>query len=105
MTDTTTNPAPSDVLAVPMPQPNDAGAATVRDYLIELLAALWEDGEGFSGKSPLGNSSWQYDLYQPLVLAGFISGSIDEDGYLDECDDAAGDKLIAAAIRALGDTP
>jgi hypothetical protein len=59
---------------VPMPQPidvagmqgalelrfdSDAGDnITIRDYLRILLETLWEEGEGFSGKRPFGNSGW-----------------------------------------------
>lgn len=63
---------------------SDAGdGITVRKYLYRLLSALWEEQESFSGKRPLGNSGWEYDLYIPLVKAGFISGSIDPDGCID----------------------
>lgn len=85
---------------------NDANAKTVREYLIELLAGVWRDGEGFSGKRPFGNSSWEYDLYTPLARAGLIEATFDEDGYIDDFVGSARDKadeLIATAIRALGE--
>jgi hypothetical protein len=66
-----------------------------------LLKALWEEGEGFSGKRPLGNSGWEYDLYKPLVKAGIVDGSFDEEGYIDEVDTAAADKIVLEAIEAL----
>lgn len=97
-----TTPTPQDVLAVPLAQPNDAGAATIRDYLVALLATLWTEGEGFSGKRPFGNSNWQNDLYRALVTARYIAGTLDEDGYLEEADDEAGDQLVADALQALG---
>lgn len=100
----TTQPTPEQVLAVVMPQPNDAGAHTIRDYLVALLATLWEHGEGFGGKRPFGNSAWQYDLYFPLVEVGYITGSLDEEGFLDDCDNAAGHALITTAIEHLGAT-
>jgi hypothetical protein len=84
---------------------NDAGAATVRDYLIKLLGEVWKDGEGFSGKRPFGNSGWEYELYRPLVAAGLVDGELDEQGYISDVDDTAADQLIAAAIRELGGTP
>lgn len=93
--------SPHEVLALPM-EDNDSGADTVRGYLLALLAELWKHGEGFSGKRPFGNSGWETDLYHPLVKAGYISGTLDEDGYLDDYDDAGGAWLIAAAIEALG---
>lgn len=89
------------VLNAPM-QPNDAGASTIREYLIALLSALWAEGEGFSGKRPFGNSGWEYDVYLALVNAGLIKGSIDAEGCLDSCDDRAADLLIAESIISLG---
>lgn len=88
------------ILDCPM-GPNDAKAATVRDYLIELLARLWIEEEGFSAKRPFGNSGWAYEVYTPLIAAGLIDGTLDEDGYVDEIDVAAADDLIAVAIRSL----
>lgn len=104
-------PSPRDILALPMRE-NDAGATTVRGYLVELLAALWQEGEGFSGKRPFGNSSWEYDLYEPLAAAGLIAVTLDEDGYIHTFPDSErrkADTLIADAIRSLdaidGGTP
>lgn len=96
---------PAEVLDLPMRQPNDADAETVREYLVKLLATLWEEGEGFSGKRPLGNSCWESDLYLPLIAAGVVDATLDEDGFLDEIDDVAETKaqqLITAAIQSLG---
>lgn len=98
----TAEPTPEQILALPLDPSNDAGAATVRDYLIQLLAEVWRHGEGFSGKRPFGNSGWEYDLYKPLATAGYIEATYDEDGWLELCDDKAGDALIATAITALG---
>lgn len=67
---------------------SDAGdGLTVRDYLKTLLMTLWIEGEGFSGKRPFGNSGWDYELYAPLIAAGFITGSLDEEGFIQEVDD------------------
>lgn len=93
-------PAPAVVLALPL-EPNEAGAATVRDYLIELLATLWREKEGFSGKRPFGDSGWQYDVYTALAAAGLIDLDRDEHGYIDTCDTETGDRIIAAAIEHL----
>jgi len=50
---------------------SDAGAdLTVRD-----------EGEGFSGKRPFGNSGWEYDIYAALVGAGFLPGMLDKYGH------------------------
>jgi hypothetical protein len=88
------------ILNTPMVE-NDAEAATIRGYLKALLSTLWEEGEGFSGKRPFGNSDWEFELYRALVQAGHINGTIDEYGDLDEVDKAAGNKVIFLAIEAL----
>ncbi len=91
------------VLAVEMSD-NDAGAATIGDYLVALLGEVWASGEGFSGKRPFGNSGWEHDLYLPLVRAGLVRGEI-VDGYLEDYDRLAARALITRAIRALRSTP
>lgn len=52
---------------------NDAGAATIRDYLKELLRTVLVEEEGFSGKRPFGNSGWIYDLREPIEEAGLFA--------------------------------
>lgn len=94
-------PTPRQVLALPMGE-NDANAATIRDYLIILLATLWDEKEGFDGKRPFGDSDWDGDLMVALIQAGAINGELDEDGYIGSCDDDAAEELIAGAIQALG---
>lgn len=97
------------VLDLPMGQ-NDADAATVRGYLKALLTKLWNEGEGFSGKRPFGNSGWEYDLYFPLVKAGRVAGELetyethggDERESLARIDDKdAANELIFEAIDQL----
>lgn len=90
----------SKILDLPMTE-NDAKAATVRDYLKALLAALWERDEGFSGKRPFGNSGWKYELYAPLIKAGIVEGHLDENGYVEEIAEGEADELIAKAIAEL----
>lgn len=100
-----TTPTPQELLDMPLPE-NDSGATTVRGYLAALLAKLWREEGDFSGKRPFGNSSWQYDLYNPMIRAGIVPGTIDADGYVDEFGDDAerqADELILAAIAALGE--
>lgn len=89
-----------NILDLPM-QENDAGAATVRDYLKALLSRIWEEEESFSGKRPFGNSGWKSDIETTLVKAGVIAGKLDSDGYLEECASAESDALIQAAIAAM----
>lgn len=55
------------VLNCPLEE-NDSGADTVKGYLKALLFTLWDEGEGFSGKRPFGNSAWEYDLTDALVV-------------------------------------
>ena len=74
---------------------------TIKDYLKKLLSELWIREEGFSGKRPFGNSGWQYDVYKPLIAKGLISGSLDEEGYINECDDKKADSLILDLIKSL----
>ena len=92
------------VLDVPM-WDNDAGAATIREYLIALLAAVWEQEESFSGKRPFGSSGWKSDLDAPLLCAGLVPGTLHSEGYVIDCDDEAADALITAAIAELGRAP
>lgn len=100
----TITPTPQQVLDLRM-QPNDADAATIRDYLIKLLHLVWEDREGFDGKRPFGNSGWAWDVYGDLIRAGYVPGSFDEDGDVEVFDDDAqviADQLITDAINHLG---
>ena len=60
------------VLSVPM-LPNDAEAKTVREYLVALARTVWEEGEGFSGKRPFGNSGWEHEVYNSLEAFGLPS--------------------------------
>lgn len=92
---------PSKILDLPMDR-NDSGANTVRGYLIALLQALWEDGEGFSGKRPFGNGGWECDLYAPLIKAGLVRGEDEDGGYPVLEDEREANNLISAAITALG---
>jgi hypothetical protein len=88
------------LLDLPLPA-NDSGATTVRGYLLELLAEVWRCEEGFSGKRPFGNSSWQHDVYFPMVAAGLIDGEFDANGDREDADTDTGERLILAAIKAL----
>lgn len=91
----------AQVLACPMP-PNDAGAATVQDYLVSLLVGVWRDGEGFDGKRPFGNSSWEYDLYVALARAGMVESATEgSEGEFSHIDEDEATLLIADAIESL----
>jgi len=93
-----------DVLKVEMRQ-NDAGAKTIKEYLIALLRTLWKEQEGFSGKRPFGNSSWSLEMHKALICAGAIEWEIDKendwiDGLSKE-EEEKGNSLINLAIEAL----
>lgn len=92
------------ILGLPMGD-NDADAKTIREYLLKILLNVWDEGEGFSGKRPFGNSGWEYELYRPLVQYKIIEGTIDEDGYLGDFDDFTGAKVIHNAIKHMCKLP
>lgn len=96
-------PTAQEVLALPLAKDNDAGAATAGDYLISLLATLWREQDGFTAKHPFGGDDWAYDLYTPMARAGWIHGTFDADGWVEDMDTQAGDDLVMKAIGALGD--
>lgn len=70
---------------------------TIRQYFKLLLSELWKRAEGFSGKRPFGDSTWQFDVYKALIKHGF-PGQLDEDGYVDKIDMKIADELILEAI-------
>jgi hypothetical protein len=96
-------PTPYEATAVPTAQQvldltlpsNDAGAVTIRGYLIQLLRKLWAEGSG-------GSDDWQWDIYDVMVKAGWVTGLVDEDGFLVSVDTATADKYLDAAIQELG---
>lgn len=99
--------SPSEVLNCPM-QDNDAGAATIRQYLVKLLFDVWDQQEEFNGKRPFGNSGWWGDLYIALLTNTDIGdgSELDEDGYLDHTSpeqDRCIEDGIRRAILSLGE--
>ena len=93
-----------DVLALKMREGNEAEAETIRDYFKKLLDTLWEEGEGFSGKRPFGNSAWEYDFYNALIDNKVIKAKLDEYGHIETLSIKERNKanaLIFAAIEAL----
>lgn len=59
---------------------NHIDAFCLRDYFKVLLLTLWEEGEGFSGKRPFGNSGWEWDIYHCLISIGAVAGTVELDG-------------------------
>lgn len=76
----------------------DFDEVTIRGYLHGLLSTLWEEGEGFSGKRPYGNSGWEYDLYVPLIKAGVVDGELDKYGYIEDIDTPTANRVIFECI-------
>lgn len=52
---------------------SDLGERPIREYFKEYLRELLSQGEGFSGKRPLGNSGWDVDLMQAVIDAGLAN--------------------------------
>lgn len=73
-------------------------APTIREYFHALLKELWEQQEGFSGKRPFGDSGWNNDLYGPLIRAGFIPGTFDDDGYIEDFDSKIAHNIVSQLI-------
>ncbi len=90
-----------EILAIEFESRDLQRTLTIEEYLKELLRTVWKEGEGFSGKRPFGNSGWQYDIYAPLITHQLIAGKLDEDGYIEDIDEKAGDKLVLSLINAL----
>ena len=74
---------------------------TIKEYLKEMLKKLWLEKDEFSGKRPFGNSGWEYDLYKPLIQNNFVTGKLDEDGYIDSVDDNEANLIILKIIDKL----
>lgn len=68
---------------------------TVRDFLLNCLVKLIEEGETFSGKRPLGNSDWMQQL---CIAVGAAEMRGDDDVDIDY---RAGEEILKAAIEEL----
>lgn len=90
------------VLKVKMnPETNDAGAKTIKGYLVNLIQTLIDEGEGFSGKRPFGNSCWEQEMFIALSKAGMITADLDEYDAVNSIDEEEGYRLVRLAIAAL----
>jgi hypothetical protein len=100
---------PQKILALPMLAideqfrqfSNDAGAATVREYLVAILTETWK----YPPKRLWGESGWQYPLYATLIHNDVVAGCLDSDGFVDDVDTGAADRAVAELIEALDLTP
>ena len=79
----------------------DNGPQFLKEYLRDLLLALWTEKEGFSGKRPFGNSGWNYDVYAALIKADLIEGTLDEEGFVEDLDEEAADEYIIKLVYGL----
>lgn len=93
---------PQTILNTQMQQ-NDAGATTVRGYLVALAREVWSENEEFSGKRPFGNSGWEHEVYTALAKEGHIEGKWHGYGDWEVSPEqqSIGDKLIYAALDEL----
>lgn len=95
-----TEPSAEEILNLKLGY-NDAHASTVREFMRKLLVKMWDEGEGFSGKKPFGNSGWEQPITLAMIRAKLINGEIDEDGFIKTMDRSASERLIRKAINAL----
>lgn len=79
----------------------DLGKCSIRHYLVELAKQCWLKEESFGGKRPFGNSGWTWDVYGALVEGGFVTGTTDEYGCLEEFDCEKADQIILACFAKL----
>lgn len=100
MTQTLKEYTPQQLLALPLEE-NDAGAATVGQYLIILAHKVWSEGEGFSGKRPFGNSGWHCDLWKTFIKHDVVRGEIDEEGDVASIDDWSFDSAMISIFAFL----
>ena len=87
-----------------LPMHGEYQGITLGEYFDDLLMTLWEQGEGFSGKRPFGNSGWENDVYIALLAAQATAGyiSFDEDGWVEDFDihnKSHADSLVYKMIR------
>lgn len=80
------------ILALPLSE-NDLNASTIGEYLSRLFQTVWKETEGFSG---YGHAAAH--LETALISAGYVAGKIDKEGYVEESDSDALDKLILQCI-------
>jgi hypothetical protein len=70
------------------------------EYLKLIMLALWEEGESFSGKRPLGDSGWQWDVAGALIREKIVPGKLDADGIgPEEFEWSDVDNVVQAVIK------
>jgi hypothetical protein len=79
----------------------DGAPVSIRDYLKQLLRALWNEADCFDAKRPMGCSDWQTCVYTELVFQGYVCGACDDDGCLESIDVEYADRLVMRMIDCL----
>jgi len=92
---------PEDALGLTFYSEDLHETISIKDYFKRLICMLGEEAEGFSGKRPFGNSGWEYDVYGCLIANGATFGTLDDDGYNDECNIIEADEYVQKIIAAL----
>lgn len=98
-------PEAKSIAALEVRFDSDAGDnLSIREYLSKLLLGVWDEGEGFDGKRPFGNSSWESEPIGALGRAGFISGRM-EDGYFEPFNNREAEAFVRGLICAMCGVP
>lgn len=92
---------PRDILSLEFYDSSNMENISFRDYFVLLLVTLMHKEEGFSGKRPLGDSGWKYDLYKGLIQHDLVKGKLDEDGYVDFIDEIEADDYLQRMVNSL----
>lgn len=89
-------------LDAPMsPDRNEAGAATVREFLGGLLTEVWTDPP----KRVWGTSDWSDPLEVALIEAGLVGGELDDEGCIISIEQGELQPLVRDMINALVESP
>lgn len=65
-------------------------ANTIKEFFVKCMMDLWLEAEDFNAKRPCGNSDWEYEIAESLILAGLVDRF--DDSYIG---------LVLKAIRSL----
>lgn len=100
MTETQEGPTGKQVLDMPM-KSNVIDVFTIKEYLIELLHAMYQEEEDFDGECPFGDFDWIKELHLPLLKCGAVKAVVDK-GLVMSYDVDKAHEYIFRAINALG---
>lgn len=77
---------------------DNPGIKTIKDYFHALLLNLWVKGQNFDSKRPWKNGGWKYEVYAVLIQHKLISGSLDEEGFVESMDEDEADRFITREL-------